>query len=103
MVKALKARAKRTGITPVALLNRPRLQPKDVPFRDAFYALSNSRPASMGGAGAIPVSEVLAYLQLVGIVSVAARSKYLRLVQAMDQVFLDHMAQANSTPVADGQ
>lgn len=54
----------------------------------------------MGGPSAIPISEVLAYLHLMGIASIEARSKYLRLLQMMDSTYLNYVAekQAASQP-----
>jgi hypothetical protein len=46
----------------------------------------------MGHASPTPlqISEVLAYLQLVGIAEVELRSKYLRILQTLDRVYLKH-------------
>lgn len=77
---------------PRALAMRPKLMGKDAPYYLAFHSCSRSRPMTMVGAGAIPISEVCAYCQLVGIASVAERSKYLNLLQDMDQIWLDHQA-----------
>jgi hypothetical protein len=74
-------------------LNRPRLKAADGPFVDSFYALHAARSGGMGGPNAIPISEVLAYLQLMGIASVEARAKYLRLIQRLDSVYLAHAAE----------
>lgn len=66
---------------------------KDVPYQEAFFALSAARGSGMGGPNPIPVSELLAYLNLMGIASYTARSKYLRLVQQMDSTYLGHCAE----------
>ena len=100
LIKAFEARAKKTGVTPAPLLNRPRLKAPDAPYQEAFNSLNNSRQGGMGGPCAIPISEVLAYLNLMGIASIAQRSKYLRLLQQMDSTYLTYVAekQAASTP-----
>lgn len=50
----------------------------------------------MGGAEAIPVSEVLAYLQLMGIASIGERSKYLRLIQQLDRTYMAFQAEKSA-------
>lgn len=44
----------------------------------------------------LQVSEVLALCDLRGIVQVAERSKYLRIVQQLDQVFFQHLADSKA-------
>lgn len=82
------------------MASRPKELAKDAPYMDAFYALNASRANGMGGAEPIPISEVLAYLQLVGIASISARAKYLRLIQKLDATYLKHHAEksAQHTP-----
>ena len=46
----------------------------------------------MSSAGSIPISEIFAYCQLVGIASKDQRVKYLNLVQDLDQIWLDYKA-----------
>ena len=46
----------------------------------------------MSGGSAIPISEVCAFLQVMGIASRAERAKYLSLIQDMDQIWLDFRA-----------
>lgn len=75
---------------PGPLLSRPRIKLLDKEYLDAFHTLSKSRPRDMAGPGAIPVSDVLAYVNLVGVASGEERVKYLRLIQQMDDVFLEH-------------
>jgi len=48
-------------------MERPELSRWAMPYREAFTRLSGSRPVSMGGAGAIPLSEILSYCRLYGI------------------------------------
>lgn len=93
-VKAFELQAKRTGVTPRPLLNRPRLLTQDVVYYNAFNDLSSSRPSSMGGASPIPISEVLAFCELLGIANLRERAKYLRLVRELDKICLDHWSEA---------
>lgn len=76
--------------------NRPVLQKQDVPYYEAFSALNAARHHGASGNEAIPVSEVLAYLQLVGIASADARSKYLRLIQQMDATYKAFVAEKST-------
>lgn len=55
--------------------------------------LHKARSRDMGVPQAVPVSEVLSCLKLVGIVSEMERVKYLRIVQKLDSVYLDHQAE----------
>jgi len=92
-VKAFEAQAKKTGVVPNPLKSRPHLLNKDAVYYHAFTTLSQARPsAGMGGRSAIPVSEVLAFCQLVGIASREERLKYLSLIQELDQICLEHWA-----------
>ena len=49
-------------------------------------------------AGAIPVSEVLAYVVLGGIASKRERVKYLQIVQKLDSDFLTYQAEKAPKP-----
>lgn len=90
-VKVFEDRARRTGVVPPPLQNRPRLQPQDMPYIEAFNCVSRGRPiGDMGGTGRIAVSEIHAYLQVVGIANKSLRVKYLRLIQMLDDVFVGH-------------
>lgn len=95
-VKAFEAQAKKTGIKSGPLLNRPRLQRQDVPYYIAFNSLSQARPQGMNGSGPIPVSEILALCQLVGIANQPERVKYLNLIQQLDYICLEHWASERS-------
>jgi hypothetical protein len=72
--------------------SRPRLLNGDVPYYNAFQYCNASRPASMGGMCAIPISEINAFCQLVGIVTREERVKYLELIQELDNLCLEHWA-----------
>jgi hypothetical protein len=93
-VKVFEERAKKTGVKPAPLLTRPKLKYQDVEYFEAYEALASGRPPGFTGPGAIPVSEILAYVNLVGIASRDARLKYLRLIQAMDQTYLTFVVEA---------
>jgi len=92
-VKAFETQAKKTGITAGPMKNRPRLKPEDVVYYNAFQTCNISRPAGAVGYCAIPISEILSYLQLVGIALREERVKYLHLIQELDRIALDHWAE----------
>lgn len=55
-----------------------------------------ARQVGPHGFQAIPISEIKAYCDLVGIASPAQRAKYLTLVQELDQLCLEHWAEKQS-------
>lgn len=59
-------------------------------FYNVFHALSGSRPQGMGGSGPIPVSEVLAYCQLINMDDIDDRLMLLGFISKMDSVWLKH-------------
>lgn len=67
-------------------------------YYNAFNDLSASRPPGGmgGGAAPIPISEVLAFCELLGIANLRERAKYLRLVKELDKICLDHWSEALS-------
>ena len=85
--------AKARGVVPAALASRPTLKKEDLPYQGAFLSLHSARTFGMSGPDPIRVTEVLAYLELVGIASPEHRAKYLRLIQTQDAVFLENHAE----------
>jgi hypothetical protein len=69
----------------------PLLLPGAESIWEAWQALQLSRDVGFG-IGAIRVSEVLAYCELLGIRDLEVRESLLRQIQAMDGVFLKHCA-----------
>jgi hypothetical protein len=77
------------GFAPEALQRRP---PLDAPLRwylEAFYDLSRGRQITMGGAGPIPLSEILAYMQMFEITDLDERASFLRTMGRLDAVYLE--------------
>jgi hypothetical protein len=74
---------------PPALEDRPELMAGLEPYFETFALLSPSRSVHMGGAGAIPVTELKAYLEIEGITDAEERRTHLRLLRAMDETYLD--------------
>lgn len=84
------------GQTPEALKTQPRLRPWVAEQYRAFQMLSASRPVGMGGVGAIPLSEIAVYLDLFEVHDFDERDAYITMIQALDSVYLKHMAQKAS-------
>jgi len=79
------------GQEPEALKNKPRLKPWGADYYRAFQTLSTSRPTGMGGVGAIPLSEMMAYFALSEIRDPDERETYVKMIQALDSTYLTHM------------
>lgn len=77
------------------LRNRPKLKAEDAVYLAAFQTLDQSRTMSMSGPNPITLGEVSAFCWLTGIASADDKSKYLRITQKLDQVFLKHWADNN--------
>lgn len=60
-------------------------------YYKAFQVLSASRPIGMGAVGAIPLSEIAAYLALFGVYDYEERDAYVTMIQALDSVYLQHV------------
>lgn len=89
-IKAFQERARQTGVTPAPLRAIPKLQPRDRELLEAFRGLDQARRMGHSAPDPLQISEVLAYLQLVGIAQQDLRSKYLRILQMLDRVFMKH-------------
>lgn len=94
-VKAFKAQEKATGVAPNPLKNWPKLLKKDLVYSEAFEILKDSRTYNQSAPNPIMVSELLAFCVLVGIANQEERLKYLRLVQALDKVWLNHWVETH--------
>lgn len=80
------------GVTPPALLNRPHLEAQLRWYLEAFYTLSRGRQITMGGAGPIPLSEMLAFTQLYKLATIEERARFIDVMCLLDGVYLDHQA-----------
>ena len=89
--KLFKAIREDTGIPHPSDIGRPALRSDCIKYFDAFRYLGASRMWSEVGPHAIQVSEVAAYVGMAGITDPYTKLKYLRLVQAMDRVELEHI------------
>ncbi|QDQ26702.1 hypothetical protein FNU76_10185 [Chitinimonas arctica] len=82
-----------SGETPQALLDMPPLDPDNARWYQAFNDLNPSRVAGFG-PGSIPVSEILAYAQLL---QVDDRDTLFRRIRACDHTWLQHAADQQKT------
>jgi hypothetical protein len=85
--------AKQSGFQPQALLNRPKPEPEYEFYRVAYYRLSRSRLWFEGLPQAISLTEIATYCSFTGVRDQGLRENLVDLVQAMDGVFIDHMAE----------
>lgn len=67
---------------------KPALRSEDKRYHDAYRALSASRIWSQIGPHPIQMSEIAAYLGLLGIEDPETKLKYVRLIQGLDIVEL---------------
>lgn len=79
-------------MTPSGLSSRPDTEPEDKPYLEGFRALNGSRAGGFAEKPPLQVSEVVAYLHLIGEDRPGERLKFLRVMQLMDGVFLNHEA-----------
>lgn len=74
-----------------ALRSKPTLTIWQEQFWDAFQVLSDSRSFTQIGISSIPISEILAYLNLMQIVDAELRCLYLTFIRNLDVVFCNHI------------
>ncbi len=80
------------GVTPAALLNRPTLPQELVQTYNAFIILNRARGKNMAGEQPIRLSEIYAYLGIVGETCPERRGATMRLICEMDGAYLEHQA-----------
>ena len=71
-----------------ALQNRPTLNQWVTQYWEAFQILSGSRAVYQGSVGPIPVSEIVAYLEVAYITNVDERLRYITMIQGLDHVYV---------------
>lgn len=80
------------GITPSGLANRPSITSDDAQYLNGFRHLTHSRAYGQYGPLPITLTDVLSYLHLIDEENVGERLKFLRVIQNMDGVYLEHAA-----------
>jgi len=91
-LKAFQARAKKTGVVPLPLQNRPKLRPHDEQYLKAFNRLSAARQYHQSGPQPLLIQEILAYCLLTEIPT-DKRGRYTDVLQALDEVYMTHAAE----------
>ena len=82
---------KDTGQTPKALLDRPQLSRWSEDYWKAFQELSSSRNWTQSGPTEIPYLAKLAWLDENFIHDPDERDEYLRVIQALDFEYIEHI------------
>ncbi len=82
-----------TGSTPEALRTKPPLSSGGMALLQAFNILDSARQLYEGGPQALPVSEVLAYLEIAKVDGVEDRMLFLNMVKTLDVIYLNHYAE----------
>lgn len=77
--------------------DRPTLDFRQTYYYNVFQALSGSRNAGMGGAMAIPLSEVVAYFSLFNIAELNERERIYQHVSCLDAAYLEHAAEQSKS------
>lgn len=80
--------ATETGVRPSAVAARPRLRPHELPYWEAFQALQLSRANTGFGPGAIPLSEIVTYAELMQLPAGEERAQFAQIIRAMDGAYL---------------
>lgn len=71
----------------------PRLQKQDTPYMTAYQTLEDRRKGGLQGPEPIAVSEIESYCNLARVNDPRERLKHLRLVGALDRLYLEHWAE----------
>gem|GEM_PF-877422 len=80
------------GVKVKAFDGIPELDESMVFYWNAFVVLSQSRPIGLG-VGAIPLSDMKAFCDLMEITGVEERMTFIRLMQAMDSIVVEQAQQ----------
>lgn len=81
-------------MVPPPLLRKPKLKQGDQTYLNAYYACDHGRQSvAMGGVNPIPVAEVRHYTDMAGIDCPGERLKYLRIIQRLDSVYIEHVTE----------
>lgn len=69
------------------------MEPHDHRYLTAFHTLNRARQHGMAGVQPLQLTEIEAFLGIASITEPQKRLRYAQLIQEMDAVFLDHMAE----------
>ena len=91
------------GIEIDALKNRPRLNQWVTDYWEAFQILGGSRIVHQGGVGPIPLTEIVAYMDATYLRNVDERLKLIRMIQSLDNVYVQHINEKSKKARASAQ
>ena len=74
-----------------ALQNRPALSQWVIEYWEAFQHLGNSRTMQQGGVGPIPLTEIVAWMDVTYLRDVDERLRTVRMIQSLDKVYCKHV------------
>ena len=93
MLPQLEFLHRQKGVMPAPLANRPKLEPEDHAYVEAFQCLHSARSYNMGGPNPLAVGEMTAYLRdLTTVDRLSQRKRFVRFMQMMDDAVLAHHA-----------
>ena len=93
MLPQLEFLHRQKGVMPAPLAKRPKLEPEDQAYVEAFQCLSAARSYNMSGPNPIAVVEMTAYLRdLTTFDLLSQRKRFVRFMQMMDDAVLAHHA-----------
>lgn len=74
-----------------ALQNRPTITRWVTDYWEAFQVLGNSRIPHQGAIGPIPLSEIVAYMDVVYLYDAEERLRMVKMIQSLDRVYVKHV------------
>lgn len=93
MLPQLQLIHRQKGVMPAPLANRPKLEPEDQFYVEAFQCLNAARSYNMSGPNPLAVGEMTAYLRdLTAFDLLSQRKRFVRFMQMMDDAVLAHHA-----------
>ena len=79
------------GMEVPALQNRPAITQWVIEYWEAFQVLGNSRIPHQGAVGPIPLTEIVAYMDVIYLRDVEERLRMVRMIQSLDKVYCRHV------------
>lgn len=93
MLPQLEFLHRQKGVMPAPLAKRPKLEPEDQAYVEAFQCLNLARSYNMSGPNPIAVVEMTTYLRdLTTFDLLSQRKRFVRFMQMMDEAVLTHHA-----------
>ena len=73
--------------------DEPVIYPDLIPVWRAFHFLNSARPANGMSQSPIPVSDISAYFDIIGLKATETKQEFLHLIRALDEEYLLHFAE----------